>query len=68
MKITFEKLIDEEQNILVTNIINEINLKNFIEKHKINNELKDLLMNCGKEEMQGLIIFFSIEVKKIKIQ
>ena len=61
MKITFEKLLDNEQKALAKKIIDAIDFKKHIENLKINYMLKDLLINCGKEEIQGLIYY---ETKK----
>ena len=61
MKITFEKLLDDNQKALAKKIIEEIDFKKHIENHSINYMLKDLLINCGKEEIQGLIYY---ETKK----
>ena len=54
MKITFDKLLDNNQMILTKRIIEEINFKYHIEKYKkqINFILRDLLINCGKEEIE----------------
>ena len=61
MKISFEKLLDDNQKALAKKIIEDIDFKKHIEAQKINYELKDLLINCGKEEIQGLIYY---EMKK----
>ena len=61
MKISFEKLLDDDQKTLAKTIINDIDFERHIDAHKINYELKDLLINCGKEEIQGLIYY---ETKK----
>ena len=63
MKITFDQLLDNEQMILTRKIIIETNFKYHIEKYQrqINYSLKDLLINCGKEEIEGLIYNYSIK-------
>ncbi len=61
MKISFEKLLDDNQKALATKIIGEINFKKPLEDNKINYKLGDLLINCGIEEIQGLIYY---EMKK----
>ena len=61
MKISFEKLLDDDQKNFARNITNDIDFERHIESHKVNYELKDLLINCGKEEIQGLIYY---ETKK----
>ena len=66
MKIIFDKLIVSEHTNLARNIIEEINLKYNIDKYqkRINYALKDLLINCGEEEIKSLIYYISIEYKK----
>ena len=64
MKITFDELLNEEQIILAKGIINEINLEYYIEDFQnssIKYNLKDLLINCGKEEIEGLIYNFDMK-------
>ena len=63
MKITFKELLDDRQKLLAQKIINDIDFKKHIENAKINYSLKELLINCGKEEIQGLIYY---EMKKNK--
>ena len=67
-KITFDKLLDKEEIILTTKIIDEINFKFYLEEKQnhINYVLSDLLINCGKEEIEGFIYNYSIKIKKIK--
>ena len=70
MKITFDQLLDNEQKLLSKAINEEINFEHQIgnyenkdekkNENKINYSLKDLLINCGKEEIEGLIYNFSI--------
>ena len=62
IKISFENLLDEEQKSFAKNILNDIDFERYIDSHKINYELKDLLINCGREEIQGLIYY---ETKKM---
>ena len=64
IKIIFDKLLDDEQKMLVEIIIKEINLKKFIEKKRINYALKDLLINCGEEEIGGMIYNIYLNNKK----
>ena len=63
MKITFDQLLDNEQMRLTSKIIDEINFKYNIEKcqKQINYSLRDLLINCGTEEIEGLIYNYSIK-------
>ena len=65
MKITFRKILDDKQKLLSQKIINDIDLKKYIENAKICYSLKELLINCGNEEIQGLIYY---EMKKNKNQ
>ena len=55
IKISFDKLLDDKQKVLARKIITDINFKKYIELHKINYELKDLLINCEEEDIQGLV-------------
>ena len=67
MKINFEKLLDDEQIVKTKRIIDEINLEYHIEnfqKSAIKYNLKDLLINCGKEEIEGFIYNLDIMKKK----
>ena len=66
MKISFDKLLNEEENIFIQKIQNEISLNYEIEKMKINYSLKNLLINCGKEEIEGLIYYYMYINKKEK--
>ena len=67
VEITFDKLLDDEQTKLTKSIIEEINLKYFIDnyqkKNYINYNLKDLLINCRTEDIQGLIYYYSLKNK-----
>ena len=64
LNLSFEKLLDKDSKRISTNLINEIKLKKTIDKININYSLKDLLINCGIEEIQALIYYFSKESKK----
>ena len=65
MILSFDKLIDTELQRITTNLIEEIKLKKSVHKiRNINYSLKDLLINCGTEEIQGLLYYFSKELKK----
>ena len=69
MKITFNELLNEEQLLLTRGIINEINLEYYIDnfkKPKVKYNLKNLLINCEKEEIEGIIYNLDIEIKKKK--
>ena len=61
MKINFAKLLDDNQITLSKRIVEEIGFKKYIEAYHINYSLKDLLINCGRKEIQGLIYY---ETKK----
>ena len=67
----FEKLIvslgnflDNKLKNMAQNLIDDFNLKNIVRKCKnINYSLKDLFINCNDEDIQGLIYYFSQELK-----
>ena len=62
INLTFDKLMNEEINLLTKKILDEVNLEYFIDKNdKKNYNLKNLLINYGKEEISGLI--YSIQTK-----
>jgi len=65
MKITFDKLLNEEQMVLTKRIMDEIGLDERIEifQKPIKYNLTDLLINCGKEENEGLVYYLYIEMK-----
>ena len=66
MILSFDKLLDKEIITLSKDLIDEIQIENTVKNYSnddINYSLKDLLINCGKEEIQGLIYYFSNEVK-----
>ena len=63
--LSFDKLLDNDLKRISGNLLDEIKLKKTINKYKkINYSLKDLLINCGEEEIQALIYYFSVESKK----
>ena len=65
MILTFDNLLDRDLKIISRNLIEEINFKKCIAKYKkINYSLEDLLINCGDEDIQGLIYYFKNELKK----
>ena len=70
MYITFDKLLNEDQLLLTRRIIGKINLEDHIEHFQKSGvsqyKLKDLLINCGKEEIEGLIYNIDIKLKKEK--
>ena len=69
MKITFDKLLNEEQIKIKNNIMKEIDLNDSIENHQksIKYNLQNLLINCGKEEIEGLVYNLYIEMKRNNI-
>ena len=66
MILSFNKLLDNNLKKLSKSIIEEINFKKPIKRYKeeINYSLKDLLINCGEEEIQGLVYYFSNKLGK----
>ena len=67
MKISFEKLLDDKQKAFANKIIEEIDFRKHIVNNKINYELEDLLINCGREEIQGLIYYETRKNKSLGI-
>ena len=55
IKIKIDKLLDDKQKVLARKIITDINFKKYIELHNINYELKELLINCGEDEIKCLV-------------
>ena len=65
MIVSFDKLLDYQLKKLSDNLIEEINFNYIINSYKdINYSLNDLLINCGDEEIQALIFYFSKESTK----
>ena len=66
MKITFDKLLNEEQRNLTKRIMSVIGLDERIEifQKSIKYILSDLLINCGKEDIEGLVYYNYIDMKK----
>ena len=65
MVLSFDKLLDNELKALSRNLIDKMNFKKTLKKYEdINYSLKDLLINCGEEEIQGLIYYYSNKFKK----
>ena len=66
MIVTFDKLLDNEQKRLTETINNEINLIKYIENYNnmINYSLENLLINYGREDIEGLIYNIYMEIKK----
>ena len=56
ISISFDKLLDNRTKRITNEFLEEINWKNFRE---IDYSLKDLLINCRRENIQGLIFYFS---------
>ena len=61
MKLTFDQLLDNDQIKLTNKIREEINFKYYIDRcqKQINYSLRDLLINCETEEIEGLIYNYS---------
>ena len=66
MKINFQDLLDEGQNIIIETIMKNIRLTDEIKKKQsnINYNLDNLLINCNKQEIGGLVYYFSLEREK----
>ena len=69
MKIDFRDLLNPTQKEFHKKIINEIELIEEIMKKqsKFNYDLNQLLINCGEEEIGGLIYYYFLENEKEKI-
>ena len=69
MEINFSDLLNPIQKKLQKNIINEIRLKEEImkEQSKFNYDLNQLLINCGEEEIGGMIYYYFLINKKENI-
>jgi MoxR-like ATPase len=68
MILSFGKLLNDDLKRISRNLIKDIKLEATIndynnENDKINYSLKDLLINCGEEDIQSLIFYFSNEEK-----
>ena len=69
MILSFGKLLNDDLKRISKNLIKDIKLEATIndyntENDKINYSLKDLLINCGEEDIQSLIFYFSNEEKR----
>ena len=65
MILSFDKLLDDYMKRISENLIKEFRFEKTISMFtEINYSLKDLLINCGDEEIQALIYYFSKELKK----
>ena len=69
IQIHFSDLLDDKEKLLVKEIIEEIKLKEYIkeEKSRFNYDLNNLIINCGKEEIGGLVYNSFIEKKGKKV-
>ena len=66
--ITFNDLLEKEQKIIARNIIDEINFNFYINEVSTNYLLKDLLINCSNEEIEGLVYNSCLEIKNNKCE
>ena len=65
MILSFDELLDNNLRGISRRLIRDLNIKNSVNRYEnINYSLNDLLINCGDEEIQGLIYHFSIEANK----
>ena len=67
--LSFDKLLNDDLKRISKNLIDEIKLHKTVDTYNeentaINYLLKDLLINCGDEEIQSLLYYFSNEAKK----
>jgi hypothetical protein len=62
--VSLDNLLDNKLKNMAENLIDDFNLKNIVRECKnINYSLKDLFINCNDEDIQGLIYYFSQELK-----
>ena len=67
--LSFDKLLDNNLKRISTNFMNELKLRELLKKYRnINFSIRDLLINCGEEEIQGLIYYYSKEARKIIVK
>ena len=69
MNLSFDKLLDDDLEKKSENIVNGISLNEAIKNFKksvedVNYSLEDLLINCGDQEIRGLIYYYSTVYKK----
>ena len=63
--LSFDQLLDNRLKKISRSLISDIKLRNTISLYENSNySLKNLLINCGDEEIQGLIYYFSTDTKK----
>ena len=69
MQIRFKDLLNNEQKNLINAILEKTRLKEEIKKvqNSMNYDLNQLLINCGEQEIGGLVYYLSIENKKENI-
>jgi len=69
MQISFKDLLYHDQKRLIKEISEEIRLKDEIKRVQpnINYDLNNLLINCGEQEIGGLVYYLPLENKKEKI-
>ena len=66
MKINFEDLLEEKQKQIIQKIMGNIKLDEQIleEEKKFNYNLSNLLINCSKEDISGLVYYLCLETKE----
>ena len=65
MILSFDELLNDNLKNISKKLIIDLNLENTLKHYEYANyKLEDLLINCGNEEIQGLIYHFSIETNK----
>ena len=66
MKINFEDLLEEKQKQIIQKIMENIKLNEQIleEEKKFNYNISNLLINCSKEDISGLVYYLCLETKE----
>jgi hypothetical protein len=60
INVSFDKLLDQNLKLVAKNLIEKIG---FNKNKNIDSSLKNLLINCGDEDIAGLVYYFSKEIK-----
>lgn len=66
MQINFSDLLDNEQKTFINNLFKKIKLEETVKVNQSNHDInfKNLLINCNKDDIRGLVYKTFIESKK----